>query len=237
MSFIKDQQGIRSQGVYYSAGLRSYLVKVYNYMAMALGITGVVAFFVASSQSIMSAVYGTPLQWLVMFLPIILVSVMSYKLHSLSFQSIIMIFLSFSALMGISISTIFVIYTTESIARVFFITATLFGTMALYGNSTKRDLSQFGSFLMMGVVGIIIASLVNLFLGSHPLQFAISLITVVLFTLMTAYDAQRIKDLYYQFNDGSEVATSKLAIMGATNLYFNYINIFLSLLRLFGNRR
>lgn len=237
MSFVRDQQNIRSQGVYYSTGLRNYLVKVYNYMAVALGITGIVAFFTASSQAIMSAVYGTPLQWLVVFLPIILVSVMSYKLHSLSFQSIITIFISFSALMGVSLSYIFVIYTAESIARVFFITAVMFGAMALYGNNTKHDLTKLGSFLIMGVIGLIIASLVNLFLGSHPLQFAISLITVVIFTLMTAYDAQRIKDLYYQFNDGSEVATNKLAIMGATSLYFNFINIFLSLLRLFGDRK
>ncbi|XGA08562.1 MAG: Bax inhibitor-1/YccA family protein [Wolbachia endosymbiont of Xenopsylla cheopis] len=237
MSFVKDQQNVRSQGVYYSAGLRNYLVKVYNYMAMALGITGIVAFFTASSQTIMSAIYGTPLQWLVVFLPVILVSVMSYKLHSLSFQSIIAIFISFSALMGISLSYIFVVYTAESIARVFFITATMFGAMALYGNNTKHDLTKLGSFLMMGVIGLIIASLVNLFLGSNPLQFAISLITVVIFTLMTAYDAQRIKDLYYQFNDGSEIATNKLVIMGSTSLYFNFINIFLSLLRLFGDRK
>lgn len=237
MSFVRDQQDVRSQGVYYSASLRNYLVKVYNYMAVALGITGIVAFFAASSQVIMSAVYGTPLQWLIVFLPVILVFVMSYKLHSLSLQSIIAIFISFSALMGISLSYIFVVYTAESIARVFFITAAMFGAMALYGNNTKHDLTKLGSFLMMGVIGLIIASLVNLFLGSHPLQFAISLITVVIFTLMTAYDAQRIKDLYYQFNDGSGVANNKLAIMGATSLYFNFINIFLSLLRLFGDRK
>ncbi|WP_339045386.1 Bax inhibitor-1/YccA family protein [Candidatus Mesenet endosymbiont of Agriotes lineatus] len=237
MSFVRDQQNVRSQGVYYNAGLRSYLVKVYNYMAIALGITGIVAFFVASSQAVMSAVYGTPLQWLVVFLPVILVSVMSYKLHSLSFQSTIALFISFSALVGVSLSYIFVVYTAESIARVFFITAAMFGSMALYGNNTKHDLTKLGSFLMMGVIGLIIASLTNLFLGSHPLQFAISLITVVIFTLMTAYDAQRIKDLYYQFNDGSEIATNKLAIMEATSLYFNFINIFLSLLRLFGDRK
>ena len=134
--------------------------------------------------------------------------------------------------MGISLSHIFIIYTTENIARAFFITSIMFGSMALYGNTTKKDLTSMDSFLIMGIWGLIIASIVNLFLGSSPLYFAISFVSVIVFTLMTAYDAQRIKDVYYRYNDGSEVATTKLAILGATNLYFDFINIFLNLLRL-----
>jgi FtsH-binding integral membrane protein len=145
----------------------------------------------------------------------------------------------FSVLMGLFLSYIFVRYTAENITRAFFITSIMFSSMALYGNTTKKDLTSMGSFLIMGVLGLFIALIVNLFLRSSPLYFAISFISVIVFTLMTAYDAQRIKDVYYKYNDGSEVATTKLATLGATDLYFNFINIFLNLLRLlnlFNNR-
>lgn len=237
MTFMNHEQDVRAQGAYYSAGLRSYLVKVYNYMAMALGLTGLVAFLAASSETLMQAIYGSPLQWVVMLAPIGLVFFMSYKLSSLTMQATLGVFAAFSAMMGLSLSYIFLVYTSESIARVFFISASMFGAMAYYGNVTKKDLSQFGSFLMMGLVGIIIASIVNIFLGSAPLHFAISIVGVILFTGMTAFDAQKVKDMYFKFNDGSDVATKKLAIMGATTLYFDFINLFLSLLRLMGDSR
>ena len=234
---MDNYSNVRFQSAYYSVGLRNYLVKVYNYMAMALGLTGIVAFFVSSSSALMSAIYNTPLHWVVMFAPIGLVFLMSYKLNVFSFQTVLTVFFSFAALMGVSISYIFLVYTSASIAKVFFISSSMFGIMAWYGNVTKKDLSQFGTFLFMGLVGIVLASLVNLFLHSGPLHFAISIVAVVLFTGMTAYDAQRIKDVYYKFNYGTDVSVNKMAILGATTLYFNYVNIFLSLLNLQGERR
>ncbi|KJV69388.1 Bax inhibitor-1/YccA family protein [Candidatus Neoehrlichia procyonis] len=234
---MNNNYSVQFKNTYYCTGLRNYLIKIYNYMAMALGLTGVVALIFSSSNSLMMMVYNTPLHWVVMIAPIVLVFFMSYKLNTLSFQSVIVIFFSFSALIGVSISYIFMIYTAESIAKVFFISSSMFGIMAWYGNVTKKDLSQFSTFLMMGVVGLVIASLVNIFLGSQPLQFAISIVAVIVFTAMTAYDAQRIKDMYYKFNDGSDITVNKMAIMGATSLYFNYVNIFLNLLHLLGDRK
>ncbi len=232
MSFTRNEQNVRSQGIYYSAGLRNYLTKVYNYMALALGVTGIVAFLVASS-GLLQVIHSNPvLSLVVTFSPIALVFFMYYKLLHLSAQATIAIFFTFSSLMGLSLSYVFIVYTAENITRAFFITSIMFGSMALYGNNTKKDLTSLGSFLIMGVWGLLIASIVNLFLGSSPLYFATSFISVIIFVLMTAYDAQRIKDIYYRYNDGSEIATTKLSILGATNLYFNFINIFLNVLRL-----
>jgi FtsH-binding integral membrane protein len=229
---MRNEQDIRSQGVYYSAGLRSYLIKVYNYMALALGVTGLVAFLTVFS-GLFQVIYSNPvLPFVVTFSPIALVFYMSYRLQYLSAQSTVTVFFLFSVLMGLSLSHIFIIYTAENIARAFFITSIMFGSMALYGNTTKRDLTNMGSFLIMGIWGLIIASIVNLFLGSSPLHFAISFISVIVFTLLTACDAQRIKDIYYRYNDGSEAVATKWAILGATTLYFDFINIFLNLLRL-----
>ncbi|AHC39635.1 Bax inhibitor-1/YccA family protein [Ehrlichia muris] len=233
---MDNYSNVQFQSAYYSVGLRNYLVKVYNYMAMALGLTGIVAFFVSSSPAIISMIYNTPLHWLVVFAPVGLVFLMSYKLNVFSFQTVLTIFFSFAALIGVSISYIFLVYTAASIAKVFFISSSMFGVMAWYGNVTKKDLSQFGTFLFMGVIGIIIASVVNLFFNSGPLHFALSVVAVIVFTGMTAYDAQRIKDMYYKFNDGAD-SVNKMAILGATTLYFNYINIFISLLNLQGERR
>ncbi|CAI27438.1 Conserved hypothetical protein [Ehrlichia ruminantium str. Gardel] len=234
---MDNYSSVRFQSDYYSVGLRNYLMKVYNYMAMALGLTGLVAFFVSSSSYAINIIYNTPLHWVIMFSPIVLVFLMSYKLSTFSFQTVLVVFFSFAALMGASISSIFLIYTAASITKVFFISSSMFGAMAWYGNVTKKDLSQFQSFLIMGIIGVIIASLVNLFLHNGPLDFAISFIAVILFTGMTACDAQRIKDMYYRFNDGNSVSLNKMAVLGATTLYFNYINIFLSLLNLQGERR
>ncbi|MGN7661224.1 MAG: Bax inhibitor-1/YccA family protein [Anaplasma sp.] len=225
------------QSAYYCTGLRNYLVKVYNYMAAALGITGVVALITSLSPGLMNALYGTPLHWIVSLAPVVVVFFMSARLHRMSVQAVVCVFFGFAALMGLSLSYVFMVYTAHSIARVFFISSAMFGVMALYGNVTKRDLSRFGTFLFMGVIGLLLASIVNLFMRSGALHFATSLIAVVVFTAMTAFDAQRIKDMYYRFSDGSEVTSSKMAVMGATSLYFNYINIFLSLLHLMGDRR
>ncbi|MDM8335115.1 Bax inhibitor-1/YccA family protein [Wolbachia pipientis] len=236
MSYTRNEQDIRSQGVYYSAGLRSYLTKVYNYMALALGITGLVAFLTVFS-GLFQVIYSNPILSLVVMLsPFALVFYMYYRIQNLSAQSTVAMFFLFSTLMGLSLSYIFIIYTAENIARAFFITSIMFGSMALYGNTTKKDLTSMGSFLIMGAWGLVIALIVNLFLRSSALYFAISFISVIVFTLLTACDAQQIKDIYYRYNDGSEVAATKWAILGATTLYFDFIIIFKHLLRLLNNR-
>lgn len=222
--------------VSYDQGLRSYLQKVYNYMAAALGVTGLVAFGVASSPAAMQAIFGTPLAYVVMFAPLIFVLVLSFGINRMSAGTAQIVFWAYSATMGLSLATIFAMYTGESIARAFFITAALFGAMSLYGYTTKRDLSGMGSFLMMGLIGVVIASLVNIFLKSTGMQFAISLLSVIIFTGLTAYDTQRIKDVYYSVVGHGE-AMSKAAIMGALSLYLDFINLFMQMLRFVGDRR
>ncbi|MEE8275085.1 MAG: Bax inhibitor-1/YccA family protein [Alphaproteobacteria bacterium] len=215
-------------------GLRTYMLSVYNYMASGLALTGAVAFFVANTPVLMNAVFGTPLIWLVMFSPLIIVFMLSARIHKMSVVAAQATFWVFATLMGMSLASIFIVYTGTSIARVFFITAGVFGAMSLYGYTTKRDLTGWGSFLFMGLIGVIIASIVNIFLGSSMLYFAISVIGVLVFTGLTAYDTQKIKEMYVE-SDASAVATKK-AIMGALRLYLDFINLFLMLLRLFGNR-
>ncbi|MDH5796890.1 MAG: Bax inhibitor-1/YccA family protein [Anaplasmataceae bacterium] len=239
MSFIDRQSRASSSSTHYSydEGLRKHLCSVYNYMGMALAVTGVTSMFVASSQTLLHLFLGTPLQWVIMFAPLIMVFVFAAKINSMSFSAARTVFFVFSAVMGISLAPIFIIYTGQSIAKVFFISASLFGSMAIYGNTTKKDLTSMGSFLMMGVIGLIIASVVNLFMNSSALSFAISGIGVVIFVGMTAYDAQKIKDSFYQNSSNGEEALAKSGLMGALTLYFDFINIFIYLLRLLGDQR
>ncbi len=220
----------------YDAGLRGYMVNVYNFMSIALAISGLIAFLVSSSPSLMQTIFGTPLSWLVMFAPLIFVFYFSYKLNSLSAEQAKVYLWIYSTLMGLSMASIFVIYTGTSVARVFFIAAASFGSMSLYGYTTKKDLTGMGSFLMMGLIGLIIASVVNIFLKSSALEFALSVVGVFIFIGLTAYDTQRIKQTYYQVAGSSELAT-KMAVMGALNLYMDFINLFIMLLRFFGERR
>ncbi len=215
-------------------GLREYMLKIYNYMASGLALTGIVAYASAQSTTLMQAIYGTPLQWVVMLAPIGLVILLSARIHNMKASTAQTVFWIYSGLMGLSLSYIFLVYTGASIARVFFITAGTFAAMSLYGYTTRRDLSGFGSFLFMGLIGIIIASVVNIFLQSSALHFVISVIGVLVFVGLTAYDTQRIKAIYNEL-DGSEVAGKK-AIMGALTLYLDFINLFIMLLSLFGNR-
>ena len=215
-------------------GLRAYMLRVYNYMASGLALTGGVAYFVASTPALMEAIYGSALVWVVMLAPLGLVLVMSARMHKMSVGGAQATFWLFATLMGLSLASIFIIYTQTSIARVFFITAGVFGAMSLYGYTTKRDLTGWGSFLFMGLIGVIIASVVNIFLASSALQFAISVIGVLVFVGLTAYDTQKIKEMYVE-SDGSAVA-SKKAIMGALRLYLDFINLFIMMLHLFGNR-
>ena len=216
-------------------GLRSYMLRVYNYMASGLALTGIVAYAVSSSPQAMHAIFGTPLFWLVVLAPLGLVFFLRARINAMQASTAQALFWVYAALMGVSLASIFVVYTGESIARVFFITAGSFAGLSLYGYTTKRDLSGFASFLMIGLIGVIIASVVNLFLHSSGLQFAISVIGVLVFAGLTAYDTQAIKEMYYAGDDGS-VATKK-SVMGALRLYLDFLNLFLLLLQLFGNRR
>lgn len=221
--------------VSYDAGLRAYMMRVYNHMMVALGISGAIAFLVSSSPALMNAIFGTPLAFVFMLAPLFFVFFFSYKINSISSQKAKTYLWIYSALMGISLSTIFIAYTGTSVARVFFISASTFGAMSLYGYTTKRDLTAIGSFLFMGLIGLIIASIVNIFLKSSALEFAISLIGVLVFIGLTAYDTQKIKQSYYHSSDSEMIA--KMAIMGALNLYIDFINLFIMMLRLFGDRR
>ena len=216
-------------------GLRGYMLSVYNYMGLGLAITGLVAFLVASTPALYGPIFGTPLKWVVMLAPLGFVFFLGAKIRTMSVGAAQLTFWLFAATMGLSLASIFLVFTGESIARVFFITAGTFGAMSLYGYTTKRDLSAWGSFLFMGLIGIIIASLVNLFIASSALHFAISVIGVLVFTGLTAYDTQRIKEMYYEL-DGADVV-ARNAIMGALSLYLNFINMFVMLLHLFGTSR
>ncbi len=216
-------------------GLREYMLKVYNYMATGLGLTGLTAYFVAITPSLFNAIYGTPLYWVVALSPLGFVFYLSARLHKISFSKAQTMFWLFSGVMGLSMAYIFIAFTGASIARVFFITSGTFAGMSLYGYTTKKDLSGWGSFLFMGLIGIIIASIVNIFLKSPMLYYVISCIGVLVFVGLTAYDTQRIKEMYYA-TDTSEISGKK-AIMGALKLYLDFINLFIMLLHLFGQRR
>ncbi len=233
-----DQHFVRTHGVDVwdiDQGLRSYMVRVYSYMAMGLGLTGLVSFLTASNPIFFQAIFGTPLAWLVMLAPLGMVLFLSFRIAHIQFSTAQTLFWIYAVVMGLSLSTIFYVYTGQSIARLFFISASVFGGMSLYGYTTKKDLTAVGSFLIMGLFGLVIAMLVNLFLQSTAMQMALSCLAVVIFTGLTAYDTQVIKQLYYQ-GDDREVAGKK-AIIGALNLYLDFINLFLALLRLFGDRR
>lgn len=227
------------------AGLRSYMLRVYNYMALGLALTGGIAFGVANSpgllglffaQNQMTGAFGpTILGWIAMFAPLGIVLALSFGVQRMSAQTAQILFWVYAGVMGISLSTIFLQYTGVSIARTFFITAASFGALSLYGYTTKRDLSPIGSFLIIGLFGLIIASVVNIFLHSSGLDFAISIIGVLIFAGLTAYDTQRIKEMYSANMDGS--LATKVAVMGALRLYLDFINMFLFLLRFFGQSR
>ena len=224
-------------------GLRSYMLSVYNYMAIGLLITGVSAYGIhllsfdsatGSLTALGNALYLSPLKWVVMLAPLGMVFFLSARVGKMSVSGAQLAFWLFATLMGVSLSSIFVVYTGASITRVFFITAASFGALSLFGYTTKKDISGWGSFLFMGLIGIIIAMIVNIFLASSALQFAISVIGVLVFAGLTAYDTQQIKEMYYE-GDGALVQGRK-AIMGALRLYLDFINLFIMLLSLFGNR-
>jgi uncharacterized protein len=242
MADLRNYQGRVQTGEMIDQGLRSYMLKVYNLMALGLAITGVAAylgfnFAVQDGQLTQFGVllFQSPLRWVVILAPLAAVFFLSFRINRMSVAAAQTTFWVYAALVGLSLSSIFLVYTQSSITQTFFVTAASFGALSLYGYTTKRDLSAMGSFLIMGLFGLIIASIVNIFLASSALQFAVSVIGVLIFAGLTAYDTQRIKELYYEA-DGAEVAGRK-AIMGALTLYLDFINLFMFLLQFMGDRK
>ena len=219
----------------FDAGLRSYMLSVYNYMASGVLLTGIIAMLFSAGGFAPLILNGGPLAWIVMLAPLGIVFAMSFGQGRFSTGTLQMLYWAFAVLMGLSLSTIFLRYTGSSIAAAFFGTATGFAALSLWGYTTKRDLSAFGTFLIVGLVGLIIASLINLFVQSGPLSFIISIVGVLLFAGLTAYDTQKIKSIYFQVA-GTEWQ-GKAVIMGALNLYLDFINMFLFILRLMGSNR
>ena len=215
------------------AGLRSYMLSVYNYMASGILLTGIVALLFASS-GLAEQVLATPLRWLIMLAPLAFVMVMSFGMNRLSTGTLQLLFWAFATVMGLSMSSIFLVYTGTSIAQTFFAVSAAFMGLSLYGYTTKKDLSGFGTFLIMGVIGLIVAMVINIFLQSPAMQMAISAIGVLLFAGLTAYDTQKIKSIYAQVAGTDMIG--KTIIMGALNLYLDFINMFTFLLSFMGNR-
>jgi len=239
-------RGAFGRAVAVDAGLRAYMLRVYNYMAIGVALTGVAAWvmFGLAVQDVGGRLALTPLgqtlyqsgfQWVLLLAPLALVFFISFRIQHLSVAAAQGLFFFYAALLGVSLTPIFMVYTGESIARVFFISAASFGALSLYGYTTQRNLSAFGSFLMMGLIGIIIASLVNIFLQSSAMAFIISAVGVLVFAGLTAWDTQKIKEMYDVMDDGT--VAGRKAVMGALTLYLDFINLFLMLLRIFGERR
>ncbi|MBZ9993592.1 Bax inhibitor-1/YccA family protein [Mesorhizobium sp. BH1-1-4] len=225
--------GARS-GVVYDEGLRQHMLRVYNYMGLGLVVTGLVAFMVSSTPALYVPIFSSPLKYVVMLAPLAFVLLFSFKMQTMSASSAQAMFWAFCAVMGLSLASVVLVFTGTSIARTFFIAATMFGATSLYGYTTRRDLTQFSSFLIMGLIGVVIASIVNIFLGSTALQFAISVIGIAVFIGLTAWDTQTIKEQYAENFDGE--SRQKLAVFGAFSLYLNFINIFQLLLNFTGER-
>jgi FtsH-binding integral membrane protein len=224
-------------------GLRSYMLKVYNLMGLGLLITGIAAWgafqLAVTGDGQLTAfgtlIYASAFRWVVIFAPLALVFFLSFRIQSMSVAAAQATFWVYSGLVGLSLSTIFLVYTGASITQTFFATAAAIGALSLYGYTTKRDLSAFGSFLVMGLIGLLVAMLINIFLQSSALGFAISAIGVLIFAGLTAYDTQTIKEMYFE-GDGADVAGRK-ATMGALRLYLDFINLFMFLLQFMGDRR
>ncbi len=243
--------GYRTDQVAIDAGLRAYMIRVFNYMTAGVALTGLVAWFAyqaaggeaihISGNSITGltafghAIFASPLLWLFVLAPLGLVMLLSFGINRLSAGTALTLFFVYSGLLGLSLASIFLAYTGASITRVFFISAATFGATSLYGYTTQRDLTSLGSFMFMGLIGIVIASLVNIFLHSSALYWAISVIGVLVFVGLTAYDTQSIKEMYDVNDDGT--VSGRKAVMGALRLYLDFINLFLMLLRIFGDRR
>jgi FtsH-binding integral membrane protein len=218
----------------FDQGLRSYMLGIYNYMASAVALSGIVALLVAGSPMLTQAIFGTPLKWVVMLAPIGFVMLMSFRFEKMSKTALMACFWVFATLMGASLASILLVFTGTSVARAFFVAAAMFAGISIYGYTTKADLSKMGTFLIMGLIGVIIAGLVNIFMQSSMMQFIISVASVVVFTGLTAWDTQRLKDTYGE-TYGTQMQ-DKVAIMGALSLYLNFVNIFQALVSLIGDK-
>jgi uncharacterized protein len=245
-NFAAARPGYRADQVAIDEGLRAHMIRVYNYMTAGVALTGLVAWFtfqaavtdVGGSLQLTSfghAIFGSPLMWVLVLAPLGLVFALSFGINRLSAGTALLLFFVYAGLLGVSLATIFMVYTQASITRVFFISAAAFGALSLYGYTTQRSLDAMGSFLIMGLFGLIIASLVNIFLKSSGLDWALSVIGVLIFAGLTAWDTQKIKEMYDVQDDGT--VAGRKAIMGALSLYLDFINMFMMLLRLFGDRR
>ena len=231
---IPSPRAYGGHAIPFDAGLRRHMLGIYNHMGVGLIITGLVAFLVASTPSLYQPIFGTPLKWAAMFAPLAFVFFLSFRMERMSVGSARTAFYAFASVMGISMASIFLVFTETSIARTFFIAAAMFLSVSLWGYTTKTDLTKWTTFLLMGLVGVVIASIVNVFLGSSTLQLIVSIVGVIVFTGLTAWDTQRAKSDYLAFA-GTEHA-GKLTIMGALSLYLNLVNLFQLLLTFFGQR-
>ncbi|HUC50723.1 MAG TPA: Bax inhibitor-1/YccA family protein [Xanthobacteraceae bacterium] len=250
-NFATARTGYRSDQVTIDAGLRAYMLRVYNYMTAGVALTGLVAWFtyqaaggdaiqvfggqVSGLTAFGHLIFQSPLMWVVVLAPLALVFVMSFGINRLEPGTALTLFFVYAGLLGLSLASIFLIYTGTSITRVFFISAATFGALSLWGYTTQRDLSGMGSFMFMGLIGLVIAMLVNVFLKSSGLDWAISIMGVLVFAGLTGWDTQRIKEMYSAQDDGT--ITGRKAVMGALSLYLDFINLFLMMLRLMGDRR
>jgi len=238
----RPQATVAAHGTDVDAGLQGFLRGVYNMMGIGLAITGLVSFGFAqmmfANEELLKLVYGTPLKWVLAFAPLafLMFGFTPGRMHRMPAGQLQTLFFVYAGLMGLSMASIFLAYTAESIARVFFITAGMFAATSLYGYTTKRDLSRMGSFMIMGVIGLLIASVVNIFLKSSMLYFVTSAIGVIVFTGLTAWDTQRLKETY-AYGSSMAGANAKLAVEGALNLYLNFVMLFQYMLSFMGNAR
>ncbi|RJK96629.1 Bax inhibitor-1/YccA family protein [Paracoccus aestuarii] len=240
----RTAQGVGTRQAVVDEGLRAYMNKVYGLMAVGMGVTAVAAYGISTAAvtadgqltALGAAIYTSPLRWVIMFAPLLMVFAFGAAINRLSVSAATGVFYGFAALMGLSISSIFLVYTPFSIVQTFLVTAIAFAGLSLWGYTTKKDLSGWGTFLLMGLIGLIVASIVNIFIASSAMQFAISVIGVLIFAGLTAYDTQNIKNTYLQMAGSDADFLGKTAIMGALRLYLDFLNLFMFLLQFMGNR-
>lgn len=223
-----------SRSVDTDAGLRAHMLGIFRNMGVGLVITGLVAFAIANTPALAAAIFGTPLKWVAIFAPLAFIFFFSFRIEKMTTAGARMAFWAFSAVMGVSMASLFLVFTGASIAQAFFSAAVMFLAMALWGYTTKRDLTKMGSFLIMGLIGIIVAGLINVFIGSSALAMVVSMLAVVIFTGLTAFDVQRFKSEYFYY--AGTQAAEKMQVMGALSLYLNFVNLFQALLSLTGER-
>ncbi len=229
--------GVGTRSAVIDAGLRAHMNKVYGLMSVGMLLTAAVAWGVGTNEALVAAIFGTPLKWVVMFAPLVMAMGFGAMINRMSASTAQLVFYVFASVMGLSLSFIFAVYTGTSIVTTFLVTSIAFAGLSLYGYTTKKDLSGMGTFLMMGLIGLIVASIVNIFLASSALAFAVSVIGVLIFAGLTAYDTQTIKNTYLQHAQaGDQEWLGKAAVMGALNLYMDFINMFMFLLQFLGNR-